>query len=180
MEASIQLRMCELLAVFIEVANYIHDQTRRHRILMNLNANPTQTQSVDGVSASITEASVNAVQVPGISKPLYACPSAMTKVFLDDEVQAGGLLDDGSELNLMEWKVFESLQHPIHVDIDWKIHGYDSDIAKVAKEIAELEKKGNLIGVCHNVAVDVGGVVVKQHLFVVRQLGSAEVIFGRP
>jgi hypothetical protein len=36
------------------------------------------------------------------------------------------------------------------------------------------------MGVCHNVTVDVGGVLVKQHIFVVRQLGSAEVILGRP
>ena len=95
-------------------------------------------------------------------------------------MQAEGLLDDGSELNLMEKKVFDSLQHPIDADIDWKIHGYDSDVAKAEKEIAELEQRGNLIGVCHNMAVDVGGVVVKQHLFVVHQLRSAEVILGRP
>jgi len=182
MEAPIQLRMCELLAVSTEVANYIHDQTRRHRIPVDLNANATQIQSAEGVSASVTEASVNAVWLPGISKPLYACLSAKTKVFLDDEMQAEGLLDDRSELNLMERKVFESLQHPIDVDIasNWKIHGYESDVAKAAKEIAELEKKGNLIGVCHNVAVDVGGVVVKQYLFIVRQLRSVEVILGRP
>jgi hypothetical protein len=180
MEAPIQLRMCELLAVSPEVANLIHDQTRRRRIPVDLNANATQPQSADDVPIGVTEASVNAVQTPGISKPLYACPSARTKVFLNDEVQAEGLLDDGSELNLMDRKVFETLQHPIDVDIDWKIHGYDSDVAKAEKEIAELEKKGNLIGVCHNVAVDVGGVVVKQHLFVVRQLASAEVILGRP
>jgi len=95
-------------------------------------------------------------------------------------VQAEVLLDDGSELNLMEKKVFDSLGHPIDVDIDCKIHGYDSDVAKAEKEIAELEQGENLIGVCHNVAVDVGGVVVKQHLFVVYQLGSAEVILGKP
>jgi len=53
-------------------------------------------------------------------------------------------------------------------------------VAKVENEIAELEQRWNLIGVCHNVAVDVGGVAVKQHLFVVRQLGNAEVILGRP
>ena len=179
MEAPIQLKMCELLAVSTEVAGYIHDQTRRRRIPLDLNANAAQAESSDA-SVSNTDASVNAVQVPGISKPLYACPSARTKVFLNDEVQAEGLLDDGSELNLMEKRVFESLQHPIDVDIDWKIHGYDSDVAKAEREIAELERKGNLIGVCHNVAVDVGGVVVKQHMFVVRQLGSAEVILGRP
>src|SRR5271170_7288816 len=86
MEAPIQLRMCELLAVSTEVANYIHDQTRQCRIPVYLNANAAQIRSVEGVSASVTEAPVNVVQLPGISKPLYACPSARTKVFLDDEV----------------------------------------------------------------------------------------------
>jgi len=85
MQAPIQLRMCELLAVSTEVANYIHDQTRRRRIPLDLNTTAVQhDQSAGDVSTSITGASVNAVQSPsGINKPLYACPSARTKVFAE-------------------------------------------------------------------------------------------------
>jgi len=120
MEAPIQLRMCELLAVSTEVTNYIHPQTRRWRIPLDLNTAAVQhDQSAGDVSTSFTRASVNAVQSPSeINRPLYACPSATTKVFLNDDVQAEGLLDNGSELNLMEKKAFDSLQHPINVDID--------------------------------------------------------------
>jgi len=54
MEAPIQLRMCELLAVSTEVANYIHDQTRRRRIPLDLNTTAVQhDQSAGDVSASI-------------------------------------------------------------------------------------------------------------------------------
>jgi len=106
MDAPIQLRMCELLAVSTEVSNYIHEQTKRRRIPVGLDVSSVQQQSDDSASA---DASVNAVQLPRISKPVYACPSARTRVCLDDGVNVEGLLDDGSELNLMERGVFDQL-----------------------------------------------------------------------
>ena len=42
-----------------------------------------------------------------------------------------------------------------------------------------MGKGGNLIGVCHDVLVDVGGVAVKQHIFVVKHLNS-DLILGWP
>ena len=51
--------------------------------------------------------------------------------------------------------------------------------AKAEGEIADLDNKGNLLGVCHDVLVDVGGVAVKQHIFVVKHLNS-DLILGRP
>jgi hypothetical protein len=42
------------------------------------------------------------------------------------------------------------------------------------------KRRGNLIGVRHGVLVDVGGVEVKQHIFVVHQLGNTDLILGRP
>ena len=42
-----------------------------------------------------------------------------------------------------------------------------------------MEKGGNLLGVCHDVLVDVGGVAVKQHIFVVKYLNS-NLILGCP
>ena len=75
------------------------------------------------------------------------------------------LLDDGSELSIMAKCPFEQLQHPIDTNIDWRFNGYDE---KAEGEIMELGKGANLIGVCHDVLMDVGGVVVKQHIFVVK------------
>jgi len=59
-----------------------------------------------------------------------------------------GLLDDGSELNIMVKQTFERLRHPTDTDINWRINGYD---AKAEQELAELEKGGNLLEVYHNV-----------------------------
>jgi hypothetical protein len=171
MDAPIQLKMCELLAVSTEVSSYLHDQTRRRRIPLE---NGASNNIVEGVGVST---SVNLTQLSTIGTPLYACPSARTKVSLNEDTQTEGLLDDGSELNLMAKELFDRLQHPIDTDINWRINGYDS---KAEKELEELEEKGNLIGVCHGVLVGVGGVEVKQHIFVVHQLGNTDLILGRP
>src|SRR5436190_12596237 len=76
---------------------------------------------------------------------------------------------------MSKW-TFEQLQHPIDTNINWMINGYDSE---AQEEIKELERRGNLIGVCHVVLVDIGGVAVKQHIFVVKNLNS-DLILGRP
>ena len=111
-----------------------------------------------------------------IWKSLYTCPSAHTTVSLNDKLQVEALLDDGSELNIMAKCPFDQLQHPIDTNINWRINGYDE---KAEGEIKELGKGGNLIGVCHDVLVDVGGVAVKQHIFVVKHLNS-DLILSRP
>jgi hypothetical protein len=95
---------------------------------------------------------------------------------LDDKLEVEALLDDGSELNIMVKHAFDQLQHPIDTSINWRINGFD---AKAEGEIADLDNKGNLLGVCHDVLVDVGGVAVKQHIFVVKYLNS-DLILGRP
>src|SRR5438045_1860340 len=178
MEAPIQLKMCELLAVSTEVANYLHDQTRRKRIpVTGGTTNAVSTEDdMESVMEDVVFADTNMAQLSAVGKPLYACPSARTKVCLDDDVQVEALLDDGSELNIMAKGTFERLQHPIDTDINWRINGYD---AKAEEEIAELRKGDNLVGVCHEVLVDIGGVAVKQHIFVVKYL-SSELILGRP
>jgi hypothetical protein len=178
MEAPIQLKMCELLAVSTEVASYLHDQTRRKRIPVTggtTNAISTKDET-ECIMEDIVLADTNMAQLSTVEKPLYACPSARTKVCLDDDVQVEALLDDGSELNIMAERTFKRLQHPIDTDINWRINGYD---AKAEEEIVELKKGDNLVGVCHEVLVDVGGVAVKQHIFVVNHL-SSDLILGRP
>jgi len=88
------------------------------------------------------------------------------------------LLDDGSELNIMSEALYEELEYPIDEDINWKINGYDA--TKAEKELeARYGARGDVLGVLHNVYVDVGGVQVKQHIFVVRAL-PAGLILGRP
>ena len=106
----------------------------------------------------------------------HACPSARMKVCLNDDIKVEGLLDDSSELNIMSKRAFEKLRHPIDCDINWRINGYD---VKAEDEIIELKEGDNLLGVCHDVLVDIGGVAVKQHVFVVKHF-SSDLILGRP
>jgi hypothetical protein len=167
MEADVQLRMCELLAVSPGVVTYFHDQTRKRRI-------PLGEVSSASAEDNVISADSNLAQV---DKSLYAVPSPRAKVVLDEEVQVEALLDDGSELNLMGKEIFEKLGHPLDSDISWRINGYDSG---AEKELEELGRKKGVLGVCHEVSVDVGGVVVKQHIFVVTHLASTDLILGRP
>jgi hypothetical protein len=167
MEANVQLRMCELLAVSPGVVTYFHDQTRKRRV-------PLGEVSSASAEDNVISADSNLAQV---DKSLYAVPSPRAKVVLDEELQVEALLDDGSELNLMGKETFEKLGHPLDSDITWRINGYDSG---AEKELEELGRKGGVLGVCHDVGVDVGGVSVKQHIFVVTHLTSTELILGRP
>ena len=175
MDAPIQLKMCELLAVSAEVSNYIHDQTRKRRVPIVSDGISSRISPADDSTKDVS-ANENLTQSSAAGKSLYACPSARAKVCLNDELQVESLLDDGSELNIMAKRTFEQLQHPIDTNVNWRINGYD---VKAEDEIMELGKGGNLIGVCHDVLVDVGGVAVKQHIFVVKYLNS-DLILGRP
>ena len=174
MEAPIQLKMRELLAVSSEVSNYMHDQTRKRRIpITDGNTNFVETETAE---ADVVIVDSMASQLTAIEKPLYACPSGRTRVCLNEGVHVDALLDDGSELNIMGKKTFDQLQHPLDADISWVINGYDS---KAEQEVKVLEEGGNLLGVCHDVLVDIGGVAIKQHIFVVRH-ASSDLILGRP
>ena len=147
MDAPIQLRMCELLAVSTEVANYIHDQTRKRRVPIPSDSVSNRiSPAEDAATEIIVSANADLTQLGAVEKSLYACPSARAKVCLDDELQVEALLDDGSELNIMVKCAFDQLQHPIDTSINWRINGYD---AKAEGEIADLDNKGNLLGVCH-------------------------------
>ena len=175
MDAPIQLRMCELLAVSTEVANYIRDQTRKRRVSIPSDGISNRISPAEDSTEDIVSVNADLTQLSAVGKSLYACPSARAKVCLDDKLEVEALLDDGSESNIMSKRTFEQLQYPIDTNVNWRINGYD---AEAQDEIMELGRRGNLIGVCHDVLVDVGGVTVKQHIFVVKYLNS-DLILGR-
>ena len=65
---------------------------------------------------------------------------------------------------------FQANPLPIDTEIDWKISSFDS---------GSSPERSNVLGVCHDVPVNVGGVEEKTHIFVVR--GSAQkLLLGRP
>ena len=84
-----------------------------------------------------------------------------------DEVRPS---DNGSEVNMMSGLIFALTDLPIDTDIRWRINAYNTD--------SDLEASGP-IGVCHDVPINLGGVEVKQHIFVVEH-SNADLILGRP
>jgi len=71
---------------------------------------------------------------------------------------------------MMPRRVFERLGLPIDMDIKWRINTYNTD--------SEVEGSGP-IGVCHAVPIDIGGVEVKQPVFVV-EYATQDLLLGRP
>jgi hypothetical protein len=173
MNAPIQLSIKEFLAVSPEMSGYIHEQTRRKRVPRD---DVDSNNSINEIDAGVNTTSV----MPGgkAFRPFYAIPSGRALVVLDDKVRAECLLDDGSELNLMDQGIFEELEHPIDEKINWRINGYGTKAQRELEERYGIERN-DLLGVFHNVVVDVGGVEVKQHIFVVTHL-PAKLILGRP
>ena len=167
MDTPIQLSIHGVLAVSSEVSSYLHDQTRKHRVPVDPPPVPAVANATN-MSSSVLNSSVNS----GYLKKLYACPSGRAKVTLDHELDVYSLMDNGSELNMMPRGVFERLELPIDTDIRWRIDKYDS------KTNAELDEHGP-IGVCHDVSVDIGGVDVKQPIFVVEYCNN-DLILGHP
>jgi hypothetical protein len=71
---------------------------------------------------------------------------------------------------MMPKHVFERMGLPIDTEVRWRINAYNTD--------SGLEAAGP-IGVCHDVPINLGGIEVKQHIFVV-EYSNAELILGRP
>jgi hypothetical protein len=170
MNAPIMLTIKEFLAVSPEMANYIHDQTRRRRAPID---------SGSPVSSDVTTANAQATSLIDFGKAYYALPSGRASVVLDDQLKIPGLLDGGSELNIMSEEYFRKMDYPIDGNIQWRINGFDSKIEQELDERYNLDGHGRVLGVLHDVPVNVGGVTVKQHLFVISHL-PAGLILGRP
>jgi len=169
MDTPVQLSIREILAVSGEVAGYLHDQTRKRRIPIDGRTPapaPNATTHAASATSSIPSVNVNSVD----AKAYYALPSGHAKVTLDNQLSVNATLDNGSEVNMIPRYIFEQLDLPIDTDIRWRINAYDTD--------SELDGKGP-IGVCHDVPINLGGVEVKQHVFVVEH-SNADLILGRP
>jgi len=162
MDTPVQLSVREILAASPDLSGYLHDQTRKRRIPLDPTISSTAT------IANVSSASVNT----GYLKQLYACPSGRVKATINQEVFVDTLLDHGSEVNMMPRRVFERANLPIDTEISWRINTYDSETN------ADLDDRGPL-GVCHDVPIDIGGVEVKQPVFVIEHCNN-DLILGRP
>ena len=148
----------ELLAVSPELSEKVEDAVRRKR---------QPVPNVSTVNAGVASTTVE-------TEPLYACVSGKAKVTVDDGATVDALLDGGSEVCLMPRRVFERLDLPIDTEINWQINAYDQS----EKTRGEKEEKG-VIGVCHNVRINLGGVEAILPIFIVGSSNS-DLLLGRP
>ena len=118
------------------------------------------------------QAGINTVGAQPIDAPLYACVSGKAMAIINDVLKVEALLDGGSEVCLMPRSTYDQLKLPIDTDINWSIHGYDEKVRE------EVERKG-VIGVCHDVNIDVYAVKVVMPVFVVEH-ANADLFLGRP
>jgi hypothetical protein len=113
MDSSITLKMHELFAVSSDVSLFINDQTRKHRLPVEPKSNTAAT-SVNANAESPYDVNVSVMS----TQHLYACPSSHAKAILDRDLTYWGLIDHGSEVNLIPRRVYERLDNvPIDTDI---------------------------------------------------------------
>jgi len=174
MDTIIPLPMRDIMAVAPELASYMHEQTRKRRVPIVPpddtmasatidNTTPSDDKTIEAYSRSISTE---------FATPLYACASGKAPITIDRTIKLEALCDDGSEVNLIAKRAYDELQLPIDTEISWRISGYNEETE------AKLNDAG-VIGVCHEVPVDIGGVEIPVHLFVVAHCNS-DVILGRP
>jgi len=164
MESPITLKLRELLAVSPGVNTFMYDQGRQHRI--PIDAAP---HGITSVNASATYFDPSASSTSG--HHLYACPSSRAKVTLDGSLELWGLIDHGSEVNLIPRRVYDRMDNlPVDTDIEWTINAYHQN---------GKSPPNGMKGVVHALSIDVGGVEVKLPVFVVEE-AFQDLILGRP
>ena len=152
----VEISLREYYALSPEAAAGVHDLAQRRRRLVE------DYVVSDGKSVRVHSNAVRA---------LYACPSGYAKTLIDGETEVDALLDGGSELNIMRPHLYEDLRLPIDSDIQWKIGGF--------REGMQAERDSGLLGVCHDVKMEIGGVVFRVPVFVVEG-GAHDLVLGRP
>ena len=171
MNTPIQLSIREILAVSGEIADYLHDQTRKRRIpIEDRPAATAPAPAPTAVQATTAASSISSINVNSVNtKSYYTLPSDHTKITLDDQLSMNATLDNESEVNMMPKHMFERMNLPIDTEIHWRINAYNID--------SGLEAAGS-IDVCHDIPINLGGIEVKQHIFVM-EYSNADLILGR-
>jgi len=97
-------------------------------------------------------------------RKLYACASPKCKGRVE-ETEFEMLIDSGSELCLMSKEVFEELDLPIDLAVDWSVGAANNQRTKA-------------YGICHDIEVSIGGIVTRCRFFVLENV-SQDIILGR-
>ncbi|TMC20323.1 MAG: retroviral-like aspartic protease [Chloroflexi bacterium] len=175
MDTIIPLPLRDIVAVAPGIAGYMHEQTRKKRVPINDSTTANTEGEYHATQSDATTPKSGAYSrsiSTEFATPLYACASGRAPVTIDKQLKTEALLDDGSEVNLVAKRTFDELELPIDTEISWRISGYNEETE------AKLGDAG-VIGVCHDVPIDIGGVEIPVHLFVVKHCNS-DIILGRP
>jgi len=164
MDSPIMLNLHELFAVSSEVLAFINDQTHKHHLPID------PASGVTSITASTTSYFDASTSVTA-AHHLYACPSSHAKVTLNGSLGTWGLIDHGSEVNLIPHRIYERMDNlPVDTDIEWTINVYHQ---------SGRTPLNGMIGVVHALSIDVGGVEVKLPVFIVEE-AFQDLILGRP
>ena len=87
---------------------------------------------------------------------MYACASPKCKGRIED-AEYEMLIDSGAELCLISRDIFECLELPIDLAVDWSVGSANS-------------QKSRAYGICHDVRVVVGGIEARCRFFVMENL----------
>ena len=113
------------------------------------------------------EAQINSAKWNDSKKTLYTFASPKCLSIIDNGlVKYKMLIDLGAELCLMSREVFDELDIPIDLEVDWTVGASNSQRSRV-------------YGICHDVLITVGGITARCRFFVLENL-SQDVILGRP
>jgi Aspartyl protease len=184
MTMPVQVNLGEYLATSGDVSSWMIDATRRRRKPVDVStesapanpAAPMMSPATPIVSTAVPNVPpiipITAETDMAFVKPLYACPSGRVRAWIEGDVSKNALLDNGSEVNIMPRRTFEELDPmpPIDTDIKWKISSFNTG--------SETEADG-VIGVCHAVDIDIGGVNVKVPIFIMEHCNQ-DLLLGRP
>ena len=173
MDSEVQLTIREILAVSKDVAGSLHERTKLRRTPIDVSAieyNAYDDNAAEPVGTPSVK--VNSIAAPSA---YYALPSGRAKVLINSEFLVSATLDSGSEVNVMPRRIFAKMGLPIDDGVSWRINAFNSEQEAKGPKVSPSE----LVGVCHDVLVDIGGVAVKQHIFVVEHC-NADLLLGRP
>jgi len=173
MATTIPFSLKELFATSSDISSWAIDAIRKRRKLVD--AAPISSSAAESAQETTIPPllPVSTADVCSVAtKPLYACPSGRVNVTLEGHLHIRGLIDSGSEVNLIPLKVYEMMdpQPPIDTDIRWRISSFNAG--------KESEASG-CIGVCHRMRVDIGGVEVALPVFIVEHTAH-DLMLGRP
>jgi len=97
-------------------------------------------------------------------RKLYAYASHKCKGRVE-ETAFEMLIDSGAELCLMSKGVFEELDLPIDLTVDWSVGAANNQRTKA-------------YGICHDVEVTISGIITRCRFFILENL-SQDIILGR-